>query len=58
MNKNLQLTADEIELISTLIKYARQINEGSGFGKITIQIAGKRVLILRSEETHFFEKEK
>ena len=50
------LTSDEMKLVAVLIKALRAIAGGSGYGKLTINVSGTKVIVLRSEETFSFER--
>ena len=44
----------DAEFLATFVEGLMKITHGSGFGKVTVYVANKKVNLIRSEETHSF----
>lgn len=44
----------DAEFLATFVEGLMKITHGSGFGKVTVYVAEKKVNMIRSEETHAF----
>lgn len=45
----------DAEFLAKFVESVLKIRNGSGFGKISVYIEGKKVSLIRSEETHRIE---
>lgn len=46
----------DAEFLAKFVEALMKINLGTGYGKITVQLMGGKIVMMRAEETHSFEK--